>query len=60
MLCGVEPTERKEPYVRPELVEISLRAEEVLAVGCKTIPSSKVNRSASNCGIAVRCNQRGS
>lgn len=32
-----EPRARKEPYVKPVLRRIDLAAEEVLAVGCKTV-----------------------
>ena len=49
----------KERYERPELVVIELKAEEVLAVGCKT-----VGRTAAGgrpvCGFAQGCNRRGS
>jgi len=30
---------KKEPYEKPKLTVIELRADEVLAVGCKTIAS---------------------
>ena len=49
----------KVPYEKPELVVIELKAEEVLAVGCKTIGKTAVGIPA-DCGRARRCNQRGS
>ena len=49
----------KERYEKPEFVVIELKAEEVLAVGCKTIGKTAVGIPA-DCGRAVRCNQRGS
>jgi hypothetical protein len=48
----------KEPYEKPELVVIELKAEEVLAVACKTATRTNVGRGA--CGFAVGCNTRGS
>ncbi len=49
----------KDRYEKPELVAIELRAEEVLAVGCKT-----QGRNASGgwpvCGFFQGCNTRGS
>lgn len=53
------PMKLKERYEKPELVVIELKAEEVLAVGCKTIGKTAVGIPA-DCGRAVRCNQRGS
>jgi len=50
--------ESKERYEKPELVVIELKAEEVLAVGCKTVGRTNVGRSS--CGFAVGCNTRGS
>ena len=48
----------KERYEKPELVVIELKAEEVLAVGCKAV--GKTNVGFPNCGPFNRCNQRGS
>jgi hypothetical protein len=49
---------RKEPYVRPELVTIELKAEQVLAAGCKT---SSQNASGNPlCGSANNCLTLGS
>jgi hypothetical protein len=50
--------ESKERYEKPELVVIELKAEEVLAVGCKTVGRINVGRPV--CGFAVGCNTRGS
>jgi len=50
--------ESKERYEKPELVVIELKAEEVLAVGCKTIGRNAVGVSA--CGFARGCNRVGS
>jgi hypothetical protein len=33
---AVNPEARKEPYQKPKLTTIELKAEEVLAVGCKS------------------------
>ena len=49
----------KERYEKPELVVIELKAEEVLAVGCKNVGKSAVGLPVV-CGQANRCNQRGS
>jgi hypothetical protein len=51
--------ESKEPYEKPEVVVIELKAEEVLAVGCKAIGRRGVGVNPA-CGAAVGCNQRGS
>jgi hypothetical protein len=52
----------KQPYEKPELVAIELKAEEVLAVGCKT--TGRTARAAPIpqpvCGFATGCNVRGS
>jgi hypothetical protein len=48
----------KEPYEKPELVVIELKAEEVLAVGCKNVGKNAVG--VPICGEINRCNQRGS
>jgi len=52
--------EEKERYEKPELVVIDLKAEEVLAVGCKTIGKTAVGQIQPNCGQAIRCSQLGS
>jgi len=49
----------KERYEKPELVPIELKAEEVLAVGCKTVGRFAVG-GPPPCGQILRCNQRGS
>jgi hypothetical protein len=50
----------KQPYEKPELVVIELKAEEVLAVGCKTGgPRANVGQPAA-CGRGSGCNQWGS
>jgi hypothetical protein len=51
--------EPKERYEKPELVRIELKAEEVLAVGCKGVGVRGVGMSPA-CGSAVGCNRRGS
>jgi hypothetical protein len=52
----------KEHYEKPELVPIELKAEEVLAVGCKTVGrtarASPIPQPV--CGFAAGCNTRGS
>lgn len=52
----------KEPYEKPDVVPIELKAEEVLAVGCKTV--GRTARGAPIplpvCGFASGCNARGS
>jgi hypothetical protein len=51
----------KERYEKPELVVIELKAEEVLAVGCKTVARSAVGQPpVTSCGFLSGCNQRGS
>jgi hypothetical protein len=49
----------KEQYEKPELLVIELKAEEVLAVGCKTIGKFAFN-GRPNCGFGAGCNRRGS
>lgn len=59
-MSGMEadPKPPKEPYEPPELLEISLTAEEVMAVGCKRRPGqTNVNRNV--CGLGI-CNRQGS
>jgi hypothetical protein len=51
--------ESKERYEKPELVRIELKAEEVLAVGCKSIARTGVGARPA-CGSGAGCNQRGS
>jgi hypothetical protein len=51
--------ESKEPYEKPELVVIELKAEEVLAVGCKTVGRNSVGPWPA-CGFAQGCNRQGS
>lgn len=53
---GMKP---KEHYEKPELVVIELKAEEVLAVGCK-VPGINRNVGYPACGFAQGCNRRGS
>jgi len=48
----------KERYEQPKLVVIDLKAEEVLAVGCKT--TGRTNVGFPNCGFLQGCNLRGS
>jgi hypothetical protein len=55
----MEPRESKERYEKPELVRIELRAEEVLAVGCKLVSRTGVGLQPA-CGSARGCNTRGS
>ena len=56
---SVVPMEAKERYEKPELVVIELKAEEVLAVGCKTVGKSGVN-GRPNCGVGQGCIRPGS
>jgi len=49
----------KERYEKPELLVIELKAEEVLAVGCKTVGRRSFGN-RDNCGFAAGCNRRGS
>jgi hypothetical protein len=49
----------KEPYEKPELLVIELKAEEVLAVGCKTVGGTAFG-GRPLCGFAQGCNRRGS
>ena len=51
--------ESKERYEKPELVRIELKAEEVLAVGCKGPGNRGVGLNPA-CGSAAGCNRRGS
>ena len=51
--------ESKQPYEKPELVRIELKAEEVLAVGCKTTARTGVGLQPA-CGSTRGCNLRGS
>ncbi len=50
----------KERYEKPELLVIELKAEEVLAVGCKNVGPESAVGTAANCGFAQGCNRRGS
>jgi hypothetical protein len=45
-------------YEKPRLRIIELVAEEVLAIGCKTVASTNVGREA--CGFAINCVSLGS
>lgn len=49
----------KERYEKPELLVIELKAEEVLAVGCKTVGRTAFG-GRPVCGFAQGCNRRGS
>ena len=49
----------KEPYESPELGVIELKAEEVLAVGCK-VPGPKYASGLPACGLGVPCVGSGS
>jgi hypothetical protein len=53
------PAASKEPYQKPELVVIELKAEEVLAVGCKTTARRGVGPWLA-CGRLQGCNRQGS
>jgi hypothetical protein len=56
----VEP-KTKEAYEAPELVVISLEAEQVLAVGCKVISTPQQNVGGfPQCGIPQSCIRNGS
>jgi len=50
----------KERYEKPELLVIELKAEEVLAVGCKNVGKNNVGTADNVCGFAQGCNRRGS
>ncbi len=53
----------KQPYVKPELVMIELKAEEILATGCKNntrTTSRPPLPPVGQCGVAIGCNVRGS
>lgn len=54
-----EPGRRREPWERPELVAIDLKAEQVLAVGCKNA-STPARLGQPSCGFAAGCNTIGS
>jgi hypothetical protein len=50
---------KKEKYEKPELKTIQLHAEEVLAIGCKSIGSSGPD--AASCGLlSTQCSASGS
>jgi hypothetical protein len=49
----------KERYEKPELLVIELKAEEVLAIGCKTVGHTALY-GRPVCGFAQGCNRRGS
>jgi hypothetical protein len=49
----------RERYEKPELLVIELKAEEVLAVGCKTVGQTAFG-GRPTCGFAQGCNRRGS
>ena len=53
----MEQAQAKERYEKPELVVIDLKAEEVLAVGCKMPPRTAAG---GNPCINNACRQRGS
>jgi hypothetical protein len=53
---GMKPKER---YEKPELLVIELKAEEVLAIGCKQGPTRGFGNNP-NCGIQAGCSRRGS
>jgi len=55
---SVQAMKPKERYEKPELLVIELKAEEVLAVGCKQ--PGKSNSGFPVCGFAQGCNRRGS
>ena len=55
-----EPVPTRESYERPELVEIELEAEQVLAVGCKNPTGAPALGGEPACGIASGCNAQGS
>lgn len=48
----------KEPYEKPDLGTIELKAEEVLGVGCKTAGGTNVGNP--QCGSLAFCNTIGS
>ena len=54
-----QPTPRRAPWERPELVAIDLQAEQVLAVGCKNA-SGVARLGQPSCGFASGCNVIGS
>lgn len=51
--------ERKERYEKPELLVIELKAEEVLAAGCK-IGNKRALNDRPGCGIGAGCIRPGS
>jgi hypothetical protein len=53
------PVKPKERYEKPEMVVIELKAEEVLAVGCKNVGKTAQGLPFA-CGQANRCNRIGS
>ena len=57
---SVMPMKPKERYEKPELLVIELKAEEVLAVGCKNVGKNNVGTPDNVCGFAQGCNKRGS
>jgi hypothetical protein len=54
-----EPKGTREPYEAPELVPIELKAEQVLAVGCKN-DSGVARLGQPSCGFASGCSTIGS
>jgi hypothetical protein len=54
-----DPGRPREPWEPPELVEIDLKAEQVLAVGCKNA-SGVARLGQPSCGFASGCNTIGS
>jgi hypothetical protein len=58
-LGSIHAMEPKERYEKPELLVIELKAEEVLAVGCKTVGQTAFG-GRPTCGFAQGCNRRGS
>ena len=53
------PAGAREPYETPELVPIELKAEQVLAVGCKN-DSGVARLGQPSCGFASGCSTIGS
>jgi hypothetical protein len=54
-----DEAEAKEPYQKPELVVVDLKAEEVLAVGCKMVGRTAVGAATPVCMIQ-NCASKGS
>ncbi len=50
----------KASYEKPELVVVDLKAEEVLAVGCKMVGRAAVGSAAPPVCMTNNCSQRGS